>query len=35
MKQMRLYLYITLGVFLALFIVGTFLDLQINTAIFQ
>lgn len=35
MKQMRLYLYITLGVFLSLFIVGTFLDLQINTALYS
>lgn len=35
MKQIRLYLYITLGVFLALFIVGTFLDLQINQALFS
>lgn len=35
MKQMRLYLYITFGVFLSLFIVGTFLDLQINTALYS
>ena len=35
MKQIRLYLYITLGAFLALFIVGTFLDLQINQALFS
>ena len=35
MKQMRLYLYLTLGVFLALFIVGTFLDYQISSALFD
>ncbi len=35
MKQIRLYLLITLGAFLALFIVGTFLDLQINTALYS
>ena len=35
MKQMRLYLYITLGVFLSLFIVGTFLDYRINNALFS
>ena len=35
MKQIRLYLFITLGAFLALFIVGTFVDLQINKALFS
>lgn len=35
MKQMRLYLYITLGAFLALFIVGTFVDFQINRDLFS
>lgn len=35
MKQIRLYLFITLGAFLALFIVGTFLDLQINTGLYS
>lgn len=35
MKQMRLYLYITLGAFLALFIIGTFLDVQINTSLYS
>ena len=35
MKQIRLYLFITLGAFLALFIVGTFLDLQLSKAIFS
>ena len=35
MKKMRLYLFITLGAFLALFIVGTFLDYQINEALFS
>lgn len=35
MKQIRLYLYITLGVFLALFIVGTFVDFQLSTAVFS
>ena len=35
MKQMRFYLYITLGAFLALFILGTFLDYQINSNLFS
>lgn len=32
---MRLYLYVTLGLFLALLIVGTFLDYQINKSLFS
>lgn len=35
MKQMRLYLYITFGAFLALFIVGTFVDFQLSSAIYS
>ena len=35
MRKMRLHIFIAMGVFLALFIVGSFLDLQINQAIFS
>ena len=35
MKQIRLYLYIMFGAFLALFIVGTFVDLQLNQQLFS
>ena len=35
MKKMRLHLYIVIGVFLTLIILGSFFDLQINQAIFS
>ena len=35
MKKMRLHIYITMGVFLVMFILGSILDLQISTAIFS
>ena len=35
MKQLRLHIYIILGLFLATLIVGSFLDLQINQALFS
>ena len=34
MKQLRLHIYILLGVFLVTFIIGSFLDLQINESLF-
>ena len=35
MRKMRLHIYIAMGVFLAMFIVGSFLDLKITEAIFS
>ena len=35
MKKMRLHIFIAMGIFLAMVIVGSFLDLQINQAIFS
>ncbi len=35
MKKLRLHIYIILGVFLALFILGTFFDLQVSQAIYH
>ena len=35
MKKMRLHIFIAMGVFLAVFIVGSFLDLQVSQAIFS
>ena len=35
MKSIRIHIYIALGIFLALFIVGSFLDLQINEGLFS
>ena len=35
MKKMRLHIYVVLGIFLVLFILGTFLDLSLTTAIFS